>query len=465
MNDEPIPSRPPAPFAGPEGEPRSALTVEMLAAAAGASAEDGIWLDVIRKMDEVYNDLLQYEVALEEKNATLEDTQQFISSVLTSMSDLLIVCSRAGTIESVNAALASLLGVDAISLHGRPVFDLFADEESRQRAGRLFAEPCHQPVEDVEIQLKAANGSAIPVSLNCTPRYNGIGKMLGLVITGRPVGELRRAYQALRRAHEDLKTTQQQLIHSEKMASLGRLVAGVAHELNNPISFVYGNTVAMKRYAERLSRYLAAIHGEVPRDEREALRQELRIDRLLDDLPSLIDGTVEGAERTRDIVDALKRFSATDRDERRAFDLAEVIGRAVQWVGKATADPFEVSLNLPEAIMVLGSPGQLQQVAMNLVQNAADATEKARDRRLEISGGIEGAEAVIEFRDSGPGIPVENLDKLFDPFFTTKPVGRGTGLGLAISYGIVERHGGTLTAGNHAKGGALFSLRLPLAAL
>ena len=465
MNDEPIPSRPPAPFAGPEGEPRSVLTVEMLAAAAGASAEDGIWLDVIRKMDEVYNDLLQYEVALEEKNATLEDTQQFISSVLTSMSDLLIVCSRAGTIESVNAALASLLGVDAISLHGRPVFDLFADEESRQRAGRLFAEPCHQPVEDVEIQLKAANGSAIPVSLNCTPRYNGIGKMLGLVITGRPVGELRRAYQALRRAHEDLKTTQQQLIHSEKMASLGRLVAGVAHELNNPISFVYGNTVAMKRYAERLSRYLAAIHGEVPRDEREALRQELRIDRLLDDLPSLIDGTVEGAERTRDIVDALKRFSATDRDERRAFDLAEVIGRAVQWVGKATADPFEVSLNLPEAIMVLGSPGQLQQVAMNLVQNAADATEKARDRRLEISGGIEGAEAVFEFRDSGPGIPVENLDKLFDPFFTTKPVGRGTGLGLAISYGIVERHGGTLTAGNHAKGGALFSLRLPLAAL
>jgi two-component system sensor histidine kinase HupT/HoxJ len=184
------------PDGGKPAEPRSALTVEMLAAAAGASAEDGIWLDVIRKMDEVYNDLLQYEVALEEKNATLEDTQQFISSVLTSMSDLLIVCSRAGVIESVNAALASLLGVDADALHGRPVFDLFADEESRQHAGRLFADQGGQAVEDVEMQLKAANGSAIPVSLNCTPRYNGVGKMLGLVITGRPVGELRRAYQA-----------------------------------------------------------------------------------------------------------------------------------------------------------------------------------------------------------------------------------------------------------------------------
>ena len=444
-------------------EPRSALTVEMLAAAAGASAEDGIWLDVIRKMDEVYNDLLQYEVALEEKNATLEDTQQFISSVLTSMSDLLIVCSRAGVIESVNEALASLLGVDAAGLHGRSVFDLFADEESRQYAGRLFSDQSGHAAEDCEMQLKAANGSAILVSLNYTPRYNGVGKMLGLVITGRPVGELRRAYQALRRAHEDLKTTQQQLIHSEKMASLGRLVAGVAHELNNPISFVYGNTVVMKRYADRIARYLAAIHREMPREEREALRRELHIDRLLDDLPSLIDGTVEGAERTRDIVDALKRFSATDRDERRAFDLVEVIERAVQWVCKATADQFVVNLSLPPSLEVMGSAGQVQQVVMNLVQNAADATENSRERRLEISGRIEEAEAVIEFRDSGPGIPDENLDKLFDPFFTTKPVGRGTGLGLAISYGIVERHGGKLAVSNHPKGGALFSLRLPLA--
>jgi two-component system sensor histidine kinase HupT/HoxJ len=444
-------------------EPRSALTVEMLAAAAGASAEDGIWLDVIRKMDEVYNDLLQYEVALEEKNARLEDTQQFISSVLTSMSDLLIVCSRAGVIESVNDALASLLGVDAAAWHGRTVFDLFADEESRQRAGRLFADPSSHAVEDVEMQLKAANGSAIPVSLNCTPRYNSVGKMLGLVITGRPVGELRRAYQALRRAHEDLKTTQQQLVHSEKMASLGRLVAGVAHELNNPISFVYGNAVALKRYAERLTRYLGAIHGEMPREKCQAMRGELRIDRLLDDLPSLIDGTVEGAERTRDIVDALKRFSATDRDERRAFDLVEVIERAVQWVRKAADDKFAVKLGLPPSIEVIGSPGQIQQVVMNLVQNAADATEKSRERRLEISGSVKDAEAVIEFRDNGPGIPAANIDKLFDPFFTTKPVGRGTGLGLAISYGIVERHGGTLKASNHPQGGALFSLRLPLA--
>jgi two-component system sensor histidine kinase HupT/HoxJ len=121
-----------------------------------------------------------------------------------------------------------------------------------------------------------------------------------------------------------------------------------------------------------------------------------------------------------------------------------------------------VSLNLPASLQVPGSPGQVQQVVMNLVQNAADATENARERRLDISGRAGNNEAVIEFRDSGPGIPAENLGKLFDPFFTTKPVGRGTGLGLAISYGIVERHGGKLTVSNHPKGGALFSLHLPM---
>ncbi|MBL0166401.1 MAG: PAS domain S-box protein [Propionivibrio sp.] len=441
----------------------SRQTVELLAAATAAAAEDGIWLDVIHKMDEVYNDLLQYEVSLEEKNAALEDSQQFISSVLTSMSDLLIVCSRSGLIESVNQALVSLLGVEEKSLHGRPLFDLFADEESRQNAGRLLVEQIGQTVADGEFMLRAANGSGIPVSLNCTPRYSGVGKLLGVVITGRPLGELKRAYQALRRAHEDLKTTQHQLIHSEKMASLGRLVAGVAHELNNPISFVYGNAIALKRYEERFSRYLAAIHGGAPHEKCSALREELRIDRMLSDLPSLIDGTLEGAERTRDIVDALKRFSVKDRDERQECDLREIVERAVSWIQKGIASQFSVRLSFDETLCTLGSPGQLLQVVMNLVQNAADATEGVHERSLEISGRAEGPDAVIEFHDNGPGIPAGNLGKLFEPFFTTKAVGRGTGLGLAISYGIVERHGGTLTAGNHPGGGGLFCLRLPLA--
>ncbi len=165
---------------------------------------------------------------------------------------------------------------------------------------------------DCELPLRARDGSAVPVSLNCTPRFNAVGKSLGMVVTGRPVGELRRAYQALHEAHEDLKRTQQQLLHAEKMASLGRLVAGVAHELNNPISFVLGNVHALQRYAGRLAGYLETIHRGAGAEEIESARRNLRIDRILDDLPSLIEGTIEGAERTRAIVDGLKRFSAMD---------------------------------------------------------------------------------------------------------------------------------------------------------
>lgn len=429
---------------------------------AGATRGEDVWIEVINKMDEVYNDLLQYEVALEEKNQALEDSQQFISSVLTSMSDLLIVTNRAGVIESVNRALASMLGAEAEALKKRTLFDLFADEESRVHATELFAEQRGTTVEDCEVRLRAANGSEIPVSMNCTPHCNGAGKMIGFVITGRPVGELRRAYQSLQRAHDDLKTAQQHLIQAEKMASLGRLVAGVAHELNNPISFVLGNAVVMKRYAKRLREYLAAVHGSEDRRAPSALREELRIDRLLDDLPGLIDAMLEGAERTRDIVDALKRFSAAGDGKRESFDLVAVIHRAVRWMGKGGGAGLEIGLELPARLQVEGVSGQIQQVIMNLIQNAADAVAGQADRRLTIACRSEAGQAHVEFHDNGPGIEPEHLGRLFDPFFTTKPVGQGTGLGLTISYGIVERHGGKLTAENHRRGGALFCMRLPL---
>jgi two-component system sensor histidine kinase HupT/HoxJ len=447
---------------------------------AGASGEVGelgalgehVWIDVIQKMDEVYSDLLQYEVALEEKNAALEESQQFILSVLTSMSDILLVCNRSGILEDVNQSLQQFTGRSEGELRGTLLFDLFADEASRQSAMRLLTTP--DAAHDLELQLRAADGSAMPVSFNCTPRYNSLGKMLGMVITGRPVGELRRAYQALRQAHDDLKRTQQQLLHSEKMASLGRLVAGVAHELNNPISFVLGNVHALRKYATRLHAYLDGVHQGRSHEELAALRQELRIDRVIDDLEPLIDGTIEGAERTRNIVDGLKRFSAVDREDSQPFNLTPCIERAVLWVAKAASERFQVRLDLAPEWTVIGSAGQMQQVMMNLVQNACDACAEQEAPLLTISGHVQPAgdgqggeggrrEVVLEFHDNGPGIAPQHLSHIFDPFFTTKPVGKGTGLGLAISYTIVERHGGRIVVGNHPDGGALFTLYLPLA--
>lgn len=426
-----------------------------------ADVGEDVWLEVIHKMDEVYSDLLQYEVALEQQNAKLEESQQFILSVLTSMSDIMVVCDRHGVIEDVNNSLVEFCGRDAEALRGTPLLDLFADDAARTRA-RQWITGGGEGVQDCELPLLVRDGSAVPVSLNCTPRFNAVGKSLGTVLTGRPVGELRRAYQALHQAHEDLKRTQQQLLHSEKMASLGRLVAGVAHELNNPISFVLGNVHVMRRYSERLERYLAAVHkGELPEAVR-ALREELRIDRILADLPPLIDGTIEGAERTRDIVDGLKRFSALDRNESQPFDLVAVIARAINWVCKATRADFRVTTDLPEHLPVLGSSGQMQQVLMNLIENAWDATAECAQPQLDIVGRIDGDSVVLTLHDNGPGVSEALQSQIFDPFFTSKPVGKGTGLGLAISYGIVERHGGTLGVANHEHGGAVFTVVLPL---
>jgi two-component system, NtrC family, sensor histidine kinase HupT/HoxJ len=421
-----------------------------------------VWIEVIHKMDEVYNDLLQYEVALEEKNAALEESQRFVMSVLSSMSDILVVCDRNGRIEEVNPSLQAFSGGRMDDLIGRPLFELFADDGSRDAAERMFVGHGERGVQDCELNLRGADGGAMPVSLNCTPRFNHAGSQVGVVITGRPVGELRRAYQALREAHDDLQRTQQQLLQAEKLASLGRLVAGVAHELNNPISFVLGNVHALARYAQRLEHYLGALHGGVPADALADLRRELRIDPLLADLPSLIEGTVEGAERTRDIVDSLKRFSAADRDSFQSFNLTQVIERAVHWVSKASAENFRVEQDIPEGINVYGSPGQLQQVVMNLVQNARDATAGCADPCLTIRAEQVGDQVAVVFRDNGPGIPEADLARVFDPFFTTKPVGKGTGLGLAISYGIMDRHGGKLTAANRPEGGAEFVMTVPL---
>ncbi|WP_374481844.1 sensor histidine kinase [Zoogloea sp.] len=445
-----------------DGERRLPDSSALLAAAPEGVGE-GAWIDVIQKMDEVYSDLLQYEVALEEKNAKLEESQGFILSVLTSISDILVVCDRRGHIEEVNRSLEVFTGRASEALRGMPFFELLADPAAVEVARGWFALRGDAPTHDCELALKAADGSAVPVSLNCTPRYSSVGKSLGMVVTGRPVGELRKAYSALRQAHDDLKRTQQQLLHSEKMASLGRLVAGVAHELNNPISFILGNTHALKRYAGRLEEYLAAVHACEQPEVLGELRQRLRIDRILGDLDPLIEGTIEGAERTRDIVDGLKRFSALDREESSRFDLVAVIGRSVTWVCKAAPERFVVDVRLPAELPVIGSSGQMQQVVMNLVQNASDATAGQDTARLQIDGTIEDGDVVVRFHDNGPGIDARHLPHIFDPFFTTKPVGSGTGLGLSISYGIVERHGGGLAAGNHPGGGAEFVLRLPWA--
>ena len=250
------------------------------------------------------------------------------------------------------------------------------------------------------------------------------------------------------------------------MSSLGRLVAGVAHELNNPISFVLGNVHALNRYTQRLRQYLEAVHaalGDQELPELRKLARQLRIEHILNDLPSLMDGTIEGAQRTASIVDGLKGFSALDGEERETVAMDAVVERAIHWVKKGMKLDFDVQFQRCPGCTVLGNAGQLLQVLMNLIQNAYDAASSQGGVLpvLRITARQEPGWVAITLHDNGPGIAPDVLSHVFEPFFTTKPVGKGTGLGLSISYGIVERHGGQLLARNHPQGGAEFALRLP----
>ncbi|MHB1530925.1 sensor histidine kinase [Acidithiobacillus sp.] len=422
------------------------------------AAQETAWIEVIQKMDETYADLVRYQVELEKKNVALEEAQHFLASILASMTDVLIVCDLTGAIQQVNRALEDLTGLPADQLLGRPFQSLFTKDSQMLVDG--FAQCIRdKAIHDCALQLRGRS-EPIPVDLNCTSRYDHRGRLVGMVLLGRPVGELHKAYLALNQAHTELKTAQQQLVQSEKMASLGRLVAGVAHELNNPISFIYGNVHALERYSRRLIRYIAFFHEQGPGANQDRLRGELRIDHILDDLPPLITGTMEGAERVRDIVQGLRQFSSGQQGEHALFDVEPVLRRAVHWVSNGGPEALEVDYDLPVPLRVFGHAGQIQQVLMNLVQNALDAMADMDHPHLEIRGGEEGGRVWLEVRDFGPGVAEADLMQIFDPFFTTKPVGSGTGLGLAISYGIVNEHGGRLEARNHSQGGAVFRVEL-----
>lgn len=425
-----------------------------------AGATDEAWIDVIQKMDEVYADLVKYQVEIEEKNQALEDAHQFMASVQQAMSDILLVTDREGKVKQLNPALAELTGFPHDQLTGRHLTELFSSDQIC--FSQLLQSPSQATLNDCEVKLCLPDGNVLELSLNCTPLFDDRQRIDGLVIVGRPIGELKRAYHELNEAHEELKRTQQQLVHAEKMASLGRLVAGVAHELNNPISFVYGNMHALKVYARRLLQFLDQAQQGVSGEQLQQLAEELRIARIVKDLDPLVEGTLEGAERVQSIVQDLRRFSTGQVSGRQPFDLVHTLQTALQWTSKPMGDRLQLNAHLPERAEAYGHPGQIQQVLMNLVQNAIDAMESIEQPELTVELSYpEPGWVQIKITDCGSGIPEEYLDKLFEPFFTTKPVGQGTGLGLSISYGIVLEHHGQLVATNSTEGGACFSLLLP----
>ena len=427
-------------------------------------ASESMWFEVIHKMDEVYSDLIRYEADLEKKNAQLEQAQAFISSVIASISDSLIVCDRQGTVLQANPSFLRTVGRSESELIGSNVADHLV-ESDRETARAAIASGAAGEVLDVDLRFLTAGGQSDLMAMHCSPRFDSNHQRAGAVLTGRPISELRRAYEALNEAHLELQQAQRKLIEQEKIASLGRLVAGVAHELNNPISFVFGNVHTLERYRKNIVRYLEAVHSGPASAEQAELRRMLRIDAIIADLAPLIEGTLEGAARVSDIVKNLRRLSSSKLQQTQSIDLEKIVRTASHWASRAKNVRAELDLDIEPNVHVEAHEGQIHQVVVNLIDNALDAVRNAAQPRIRVSVRRIDREVEIRVEDNGLGIDDAILDKIFEPFFTTKVVGEGTGLGLWISCVIIQEHSGTIVAANAPGGGAIFTIRLPMKAL
>lgn len=290
--------------------------------------------------------------------------------------------------------------------------------------------------------------------------------------------DLRRTLASLEQAHADLirtdgllRAAESQLVHSEKMRALGEFVAGIAHELNNPLAFVAGNIDHLERALPGLAEMLGAYgNARAAEPGLAARRRELRVDEFLDDLPSVVRDCQEGVRRATEIVTALRIFarggSASETWD--VIDLHESLDRTLALLRHRLADGPAVEREYRALPPVECLPGQLDQVFVNLVANAIDAVDGSGRIRIETRPvevpppGLTAPCVAVVIADNGAGMAEEVRAHVFEPFFTTKPAGQGTGLGLSVSYGIVARHGGAIHVESAPGAGSAFTVFLPV---
>ena len=273
----------------------------------------------------------------------------------------------------------------------------------------------------------------------------------------------------LEQSNQELHAAQQQLIQTEKMASIGQLAAGVAHEINNPIGFVSSNLGTLKEYTDAycsLSKKVQALIITKDKERQSLLLQDLSewinnedISFINDDTTNLLKESIDGLHRVTNIVKDLKQFSRADSDEKQWFDVNECVKTTLKMVNNELKYHCNIDKDLGTLPMIWMNFGKINQVLTNLLINAGQAIKE--QGQITITTELQNDNIAILVKDNGSGISVDNINKLFDPFFTTKDVGEGTGLGLSISHGIIQEHGGNITVTSELNKGSCFSIILP----
>jgi signal transduction histidine kinase len=272
----------------------------------------------------------------------------------------------------------------------------------------------------------------------------------------------------VRERTEELSRAMARLVQQEKMASVGQLAAGVAHEINNPLAFVTSNLRTLKKYTERfldiIARYQRVFEqGGVAQQDRDDLRKHrvsLRLDAISEDAGDLLRQTLEGTERVRKIVSDLKGFSHVDEEGEAPADMNREIDRTLSVMRHEIPAGAEIVREFSPLPVIPCRPGAFNQLFLGLLRNAFQARQKGL--RVTIRTGVSGDRIRIAFADNGPGVPADLRTRIFEPFFTTRDVGKGKGLGLAVAYDIVTAHGGTIDVEDTPRGGATFVLHVPI---
>ncbi len=395
--------------------------------------------------------------------STWSEDMQWAISAADSCVLLLDDCDRVSHANAAAQALAARLHPDASCspataalLQHVPVHAW----DDAAKTGRWFGEALVGP-DDVVLEIKLFSGMK-----------DGLRRALLLMndvsVRAAREGELLRRHEELRRTYSRLAGAQEQLLQSEKMASIGQLAAGVAHEINNPIGYVHSNLGTLQEYVgslfAMLQGYARAIQYDDPAASREslrAMRERLDVDFIAVDLPQLLSESREGIERVTKIVQDLKEFSHVGREEEmRPSDLRRGLESTLNIVWNDLKYKVRVEKHYGELPLVECHLSEINQVFMNLLINAGQAI--AERGTIMLATGTDEDEVWISVADSGCGIGEDELARIFDPFFTTKPIGSGTGLGLAIAYRIVAKHNGRIEVSSRKGAGSTFRVVLPV---
>jgi len=426
------------------------------------------------------------------KNEMLTDTIRIVENVkrewemtLDCINDAVILIDAKQNIVRCNKVLTLLTGKPYNSLQNRQWMDVLKGN------GFIFVEK-----DPGKLELSHSSGAWFNYNSYTVPVEDVVGPYAAVItlhdITRSKIAEdsIKQKNAELENAYAELKSAQSQLLQREKMASIGQLAAGVAHEINNPMGYIISNLGTLDKYVSKLREFIKAQseaisaltkdtgtrpkvgelkaptvgskreHGDTV-GRIETLRKSLKIDYITEDIVALVKESLDGADRVKKIVQNLKSFSHVDETAHKMTDINAGIESTINIVWNELKYKVALKKEYGDIPMIKCNPGQLNQVFMNMLLNAADAIESQGE--IGIRTWDDKDNIYVSISDTGSGIPADRIERIFEPFYTTKEVGKGTGLGLSIAYDIVKKHDGDIKVESAEGKGTTFTIMIPIA--